>query len=178
MKKKNLFFGIMLLFAIALVTTCDKKDDNDTNNTPATCDDGILNQGEEGIDCGGPCPPCVQNIMTAKVNGTYWTASSFQCQYLPGDFYMEGIETIPAITRIRIYHKGDYTTGTFTLDNSSFYTDAGSNMYDCQTGSVTFTEWDVTNKIISGTFTMTASDGATTFTITDGVFQDVLYQVK
>ena len=25
---------------------------------PAACDDGILNQGEERIDCGGPCPPC------------------------------------------------------------------------------------------------------------------------
>ncbi|OYT41540.1 MAG: hypothetical protein B6U86_02040, partial [Candidatus Altiarchaeales archaeon ex4484_43] len=23
-----------------------------------TCSDGIQNQGEEGIDCGGPCPPC------------------------------------------------------------------------------------------------------------------------
>ena len=23
-----------------------------------TCYDGIQNQGEEGIDCGGPCPPC------------------------------------------------------------------------------------------------------------------------
>jgi hypothetical protein len=23
-----------------------------------TCDDGIVNQGEERIDCGGPCPPC------------------------------------------------------------------------------------------------------------------------
>ena len=23
-----------------------------------TCDDGILNQGEDRIDCGGPCPPC------------------------------------------------------------------------------------------------------------------------
>ncbi|MBN2422097.1 hypothetical protein JXB41_02630 [Candidatus Woesearchaeota archaeon] len=23
-----------------------------------TCDDGIQNQGETGIDCGGPCPPC------------------------------------------------------------------------------------------------------------------------
>ncbi len=24
-----------------------------------TCDDGIQNQGEEGIDCGGPCAPCI-----------------------------------------------------------------------------------------------------------------------
>jgi len=23
-----------------------------------TCDDGIWNQGEEKLDCGGPCPPC------------------------------------------------------------------------------------------------------------------------
>jgi hypothetical protein len=29
-----------------------------TNCQPGTCDDGIQNQGEEGIDCGGPCPPC------------------------------------------------------------------------------------------------------------------------
>lgn len=25
---------------------------------PATCDDGVLNQDEEGIDCGGGCGPC------------------------------------------------------------------------------------------------------------------------
>ncbi len=25
---------------------------------PATCNDGIQNQGETGIDCGGPCAPC------------------------------------------------------------------------------------------------------------------------
>lgn len=24
-----------------------------------SCSDGVLNQGESGIDCGGPCPPCV-----------------------------------------------------------------------------------------------------------------------
>jgi hypothetical protein len=27
--------------------------------TSATCNDGIQNQGEAGIDCGGPCPACV-----------------------------------------------------------------------------------------------------------------------
>jgi len=25
----------------------------------ATCDDGVQNQNETGIDCGGPCPPCI-----------------------------------------------------------------------------------------------------------------------
>jgi len=35
---------------------------------PATCSDGIKNQGEEGIDCGGPCPPCNTKCRT---NVTY-----------------------------------------------------------------------------------------------------------
>jgi glycosidase len=26
---------------------------------PGTCDDGKQNQGEQGVDCGGPCEPCV-----------------------------------------------------------------------------------------------------------------------
>ena len=27
----------------------------------ACCYDGIQNQGEEGVDCGGPCAPCKSN---------------------------------------------------------------------------------------------------------------------
>ena len=27
----------------------------------ACCSDGIQNQGEEGVDCGGPCAPCKSN---------------------------------------------------------------------------------------------------------------------
>lgn len=37
-----------------------------------TCYDGIQNQGEEGIDCGGPCPacptPCDDNEITVTIN--------------------------------------------------------------------------------------------------------------
>jgi len=29
-------------------------------NSCATCSDGIQNQGETGIDCGGPCPKCLE----------------------------------------------------------------------------------------------------------------------
>ena len=28
------------------------------NQNKETCSDGIQNQGETGIDCGGPCPKC------------------------------------------------------------------------------------------------------------------------
>ncbi|MBK8414265.1 MAG: hypothetical protein IPL22_06950 [Bacteroidetes bacterium] len=41
----------------------------------ATCSDGIQNQGETGIDCGGPCAPCPtvgDTSYTAKVDGIVW----------------------------------------------------------------------------------------------------------
>ncbi|MBW2978085.1 hypothetical protein KY331_04535 [Candidatus Woesearchaeota archaeon] len=31
-----------------------------------TCTDGIWNDGETGVDCGGPCPPCVETRVTCK----------------------------------------------------------------------------------------------------------------
>lgn len=42
--------------------------------TTATCSDGIQNQGETGIDCGGPCPACPTGpnlIPSACSNTTY-----------------------------------------------------------------------------------------------------------
>lgn len=36
----------------------------------ASCSDGILNQGEKEVDCGGPCPPCatrIQNLPKFRV---------------------------------------------------------------------------------------------------------------
>ncbi|HVP13310.1 MAG TPA: hypothetical protein VMV94_19205 [Phycisphaerae bacterium] len=38
---------------------------------PATCHDGILNQGEVRIDCGGPCPPCDCTADAACSNGNF-----------------------------------------------------------------------------------------------------------
>lgn len=40
-------------------------------NTPtaATCSDGIQNQGEAGIDCGGPCPACPCFLETINLSG-------------------------------------------------------------------------------------------------------------
>ncbi len=41
----------------------------------ATCSDGIQNQGEAGIDCGGPCPSCSQDTFSWEVStdsGSTW----------------------------------------------------------------------------------------------------------
>ncbi|WP_187696553.1 di-heme oxidoredictase family protein [Xanthovirga aplysinae] len=42
---------------------------NSGNSNPdPTCSDGIQNKGEEGIDCGGPCPGCPPQTYTLTVN--------------------------------------------------------------------------------------------------------------
>ncbi len=40
-----------------------------------TCNDGIQNQGETGVDCGGPCPPCPppgETVLLASYFETGW----------------------------------------------------------------------------------------------------------
>jgi len=54
---------ILYIISIALVSVmfiqCDGDDDNNNIIDPeATCSDGIQNGDEEGVDCGGSCPPC------------------------------------------------------------------------------------------------------------------------
>ena len=50
---------------------------------PATCSDGIQNQGEVGPDCGGPCPTCTVlllggggSMLGAVYDGGTWTTSA------------------------------------------------------------------------------------------------------
>ena len=50
---------IALLFTSLLFVQCADDDDNGNAIDQETCDDGIQNGEETGIDCGGPdCPPC------------------------------------------------------------------------------------------------------------------------
>lgn len=75
--KTKLFFVLLILFPAALFiyTGCHKDD-----NQPASCGDGIQNQGETGVDCGGPCAACAttlcngngQNFFMPLANNNYW----------------------------------------------------------------------------------------------------------
>jgi hypothetical protein len=54
--------------------------------TPATCSDGIQNQGEVGIDCGGPCPVCTNFLIStggtvSACNGTFYDSGGAAGQY-------------------------------------------------------------------------------------------------
>ena len=40
-----------------------------------TCNDGIKNQDEQGIDCGGSCSPCVELQVNKKIIGDQYNAN-------------------------------------------------------------------------------------------------------
>ncbi|MBK8622939.1 MAG: hypothetical protein IPN79_14585 [Saprospiraceae bacterium] len=50
-------FGLMMIFASFLFVGCGKEDDK------GTCSDGIKNQDETGVDCGGVCTACREGVQ-------------------------------------------------------------------------------------------------------------------
>lgn len=51
------------------------------DTTNGTCYDGLLNQGEEGVDCGGPCPACVTD--TSVLNPQFICTGNGSSSYFP-----------------------------------------------------------------------------------------------
>ena len=60
---------LTLATAVSLTFAACKKDKGG-----ASCTDGILNQNEEEVDCGGPCTPCATPAMSALIDGVSWSA--------------------------------------------------------------------------------------------------------
>ena len=84
---------ILILIATLMLSACQKQE-AETDNEPqvaATCDDGIMNQGETDIDCGGPCPLC-QATMTAMVDADTFKAvfNTITSKYANGAFFVSG----------------------------------------------------------------------------------------
>ncbi len=64
------------LFLIFMLFSCEGIID-DSSLTLPTCEDGVKNQGERGIDCGGPCLACDANP------DNYYRLESFMINVIP-----------------------------------------------------------------------------------------------
>ncbi|MDP2672281.1 MAG: hypothetical protein Q8O84_00515 [Nanoarchaeota archaeon] len=49
---------------------------------PATCSDGVKNQDETDVDCGGSCPVCEQSLPPIDENGDEIIEGNFGCEGL------------------------------------------------------------------------------------------------
>ncbi|MFT5973598.1 MAG: hypothetical protein ACI9A8_002369, partial [Cryomorphaceae bacterium] len=61
---------LRLLFIAASVAFALSSCRNEDNRIEPTCFDEVKNQGEVGIDCGGPCPDCLPTCDDRVLNGT------------------------------------------------------------------------------------------------------------
>jgi hypothetical protein len=68
-KKKYIIILIYLLLFLVIVFWIFN-----LNQKQPTCNDGISNQLEKGVDCGGPCAPCEENIsaIDLKIKNIEW----------------------------------------------------------------------------------------------------------
>ncbi|WP_396637486.1 DUF4331 family protein [Maribacter sp. R77961] len=73
MKLNNIKYALFSLGAIALMASCNNDDGPVIEPEPmATCDDGIMNGDETGVDCGGAtCMPCEVAMMDPDFTGTF-----------------------------------------------------------------------------------------------------------
>jgi hypothetical protein len=68
MKNSIISFSALAFLCISLFfSSCKKKD----TIVEETCSDGIQNQDEAGVDCGGPCSPCKQSVCDGNGSSTY-----------------------------------------------------------------------------------------------------------
>jgi hypothetical protein len=61
---------LRLLFIAASAAFALSSCRNEDNRIEPTCFDEVKNQGEVGIDCGGPCPDCLPTCDDRVLNGT------------------------------------------------------------------------------------------------------------
>lgn len=94
MKKSNIFLVFFTSVMILSLGSCLNPD----NKIPPNCNDGILNNGEEFIDCGGefcdPCDPCENNQWNPELGET-WVDCGGDCGVCPtnANGCMDGDET-------------------------------------------------------------------------------------
>ncbi|MGB5821909.1 MAG: hypothetical protein WBG90_20665 [Saonia sp.] len=67
MKLYSIRHIFLAVFAVGILVSCNNDDDQEPM-AMATCNDGIMNGEETGVDCGGTCEPC---MMAIDFSGTF-----------------------------------------------------------------------------------------------------------
>lgn len=173
-KRSFLLMLTLGLFLGLSLNSCDNKDDKDVG----TCSDGILNQGEEDVDFGGPCPPCVYNpSMTAKVSGYNWIAANMTATLSGGQLIITADNGVTRFWMLILVHNGAQKAGTYDLAADTKILNMNSKEFHYVSGTITFSEFNTTTKRISGSFSfkVKATGETLVIDIDNGKFTHLTY---
>jgi hypothetical protein len=169
--------AFILILSIFGFFSCSKKDKPEIE----TCIDRIKNQNEINVDCGGYCKPCPES-MTAKINGNSWQAdtATINASYSEAGtkFLLKG-NSADFYPQISLVYLGTFSLGDHSLDHSSSLTPSftGTTTF-VSSGTLTISELDTRNNLVSGSFSFTSADVSSTYTVTEGTFLNVNYKLN
>jgi hypothetical protein len=200
--KKNFITHTFIFFF--MLAACEK-DNSNNNSAPgggapvASCNDGIQNQGETGIDCGGPCPPCptcddcIKNQgetgvdcggpcpvtcaarMNCFIDGVDWIATNANAIKQISNFRVKGATPTTILEVILLTGNPSVGNYSLTIGNGTF-TEPG-DMFTINGGSLSFCSFDTINRLVSGSFSFTCSSfvSSNVKTISEGKFYNLMY---
>ena len=177
-----MFRYFIIIISLLSIFSCKKQvAEGGAEQGLPSCTDGIKNQDELGIDCGGVCGnPCLGSI-TAFVNGNGFSANNVQGISGGSSNSLQLIATDTAVPYriIQLFYSGTFTPGTKTASGIfSIYNNGIPKDYIQNTSTTLFiSSWNTQNKIINGSFTFKGFASATdSVVISNGVITDVGYQ--
>jgi len=150
--------GLIVLLLAGIQLGCNQVDRAVSDPLPS-CFDGILNQGELAIDCGGPCLPC-DSKMSASVNGTNWQSQGTITSQVNGNsIFISGGNSTSTISLI---YTGPFVNGSYQLSGGLYSENLTGVNYISNGGNITFVDWDNQNNVVSGSFSFTAYESTGT----------------
>jgi hypothetical protein len=125
----------------------------ETDNVPQpapTCNDGVRNQGETDIDCGGPCPAC-RPVMLALINNDSFTANqnTIVSYSLPNAFYMTGSSNAGSIS---IILPEPLALGNFSNAQGLFISSLNGKNYISSMANLSISNLSFTDSTATGSF--------------------------
>lgn len=172
---KSILVICLLTIGLTSIQGCSTSD-SETSLPRPSCEDNIQNQGENGVDCGGPCSPCKAKL-SASVNGSDWQAQGNINTSINGNSII--ILSGNGTSTLSMIYTGPFTEGTYNLAAATYGITATAQNFISSEGSITFNSWDYANEQISGTFNFKAFDSSgsgDSVVVTQGNFSYVTFQ--
>jgi len=159
--KKIVYISFIVLSTILFVQ-CSEDDNDNIIDPEATCEDGIQNGDETGIDCGGTCAPCPDGPVGIDFSGIYVQEDQAGRPAISRVFVTEGFRdnyntTIPSELTAAFQQdmmanlmtlNPDFTSNGLGQDAQAFTTLLSRDvLWVAQTGAATFYDG---NRILTG----------------------------